>query len=74
MIKFGETDVENVTNQKLICRQLLSELNAYGLSEGQKTFLIYIMSLELEDPQACNDIGIVANDACVRLGFVKKES
>jgi hypothetical protein len=62
--KFGDTVAEKLAKEKLECRNILAEINRFGISERQRLFLIYLLSVELEDPVACQDLSIVSRTLC----------
>jgi len=65
-VKFGELESEKLTKEKLACRQILAEINNFGISDRQKLFLIYLLSLELEDGEASSDLATVSKELCSR--------
>lgn len=72
--KYGELSSEKLAEEKLFCRKILEEINRVGITQRQKLFLMYIMSLELEDVQARNDLAIVTKDFLERLGGTFEKS
>lgn len=67
-LKFGELDSEKVAKEKLVCRQILHEINNFGINERQRLFLIYLLSLEIENTLACSDLTTVAKTLCSEAG------
>jgi hypothetical protein len=47
---------------QMICRDILKEILNFGVSEHQKKFLIYLLSLELEDVDMMKKIDAVINN------------
>lgn len=48
--------------EQMICRDILKEILNFGVTEHQKKFLIYLLSLELEDVELMKKIDIVINN------------
>lgn len=44
---YGETVVEQETQETLVCRQIVRTINDFGVTEDQRLRLIYMLSLEL---------------------------
>ena len=47
--KFGETETENWAEESLKCRQIVTEILNFGISQRQILKLLYLLSLELEN-------------------------
>lgn len=67
---FGEINAENVANARMMCRRVVTEINNFGITEAQKLFIIYLLSLELENVDACHDLTVVAKDFCQSTGIM----
>ena len=52
MKKIGETEYEIDAGKMLECRQIVKNLNAFGVNEKQKVQIIYLLALELESKNA----------------------
>lgn len=48
-MKYGKTEAETDAENSLKCRQIVSEILNFGVSESQKLKIIQLLSLELED-------------------------
>ena len=48
--------------EQMICRDILKEILNFGVSEHQKKFLIYLLSLELENVELMKKIDIAINN------------
>jgi hypothetical protein len=48
----GEAEYEIDAGEMLECRQIVKNLNAFGINEKQRVQLIYLLSLELESKDA----------------------
>lgn len=62
-LKYGQLDSERKAEENKTCRQIVSEINHFGVSERQKLFIIYLLALELED-----------NDRLLAITSIAKES
>ena len=49
MEKYGKTESDILAEQKIQCREIVSEILDLGVNEIQKKQLIKLLSLELED-------------------------
>jgi hypothetical protein len=56
MEKIGNTEVEIDAGEMLECRQIVKNLNNFGITEKQRIQLIYLLSLELESKDAMDII------------------
>ena len=48
--------------EQLVCRDIIKEILNFGVSEHQKKFLIYLLSLELEDVNLMKKIDATINN------------
>ena len=48
--------------EQLVCRDIIKEILKFGVSEHQKKFLIYLLSLELEDVNLMKKIDATINN------------
>ena len=56
MKKYGKTESDILTEQKIQCREIVSEILDFGVSEMQKQQIIRLLSLELEDTEIMRKI------------------
>lgn len=55
---------EQLASEKLDCRKILTEIKNFGVSNRQKLFLIYLLSLELDEVFLMREIsGLVRKNA-----------
>jgi hypothetical protein len=47
--RFGETAAEAEAKEMLKCRQIVSEITSFGVSQRETLRIIHLLSLELED-------------------------
>ena len=47
--KFGETETEGWAEESIKCRQIITEILNFGVSQQQILKLLYLLSLELEN-------------------------
>jgi hypothetical protein len=62
MTHYGQTDSEKLAEEKQACRQIVSEIANFGISQRQQLFIIYLMSLELEDVETMQVLTSVIRD------------
>lgn len=46
---YGEAQSEKQADENTICRQMVREINNFGVSQRQTLFLIYLLASELEN-------------------------
>lgn len=46
---YGKLTAEKLAEENLIARNIVKEINNFGISERQKCLIMYYLSLELED-------------------------
>ena len=56
MKKYGKTESDIITEQKIQCREIVSEILDFGVSEIQKQQIIKLISLELENTELMRKI------------------
>lgn len=49
IVRYGQTDAEKVAEENQSCRQIVHEINNFGINERQRLFIIYLLSMELEN-------------------------
>ena len=49
--KYGQLNSEKLAEEKLICRQIIKEIHAFGINQRQHLMLIYLLALELENAE-----------------------
>jgi hypothetical protein len=47
--KYGKTREEAKSEKSLQCRQIINEINKFGIDESQRVLLIKLLALELEN-------------------------
>lgn len=60
--KFGQFESEKTADEKHTCRQICRELSRFGINERQRLFLIYLLSLELENIEHMRSISTLVRD------------
>ena len=53
---YGKTDAEKLAEEKTIVRQIVTEINRFGISDKQRWLLLYSISLELENFEDSREI------------------
>ena len=48
-MKYGSSNTDNQMNEMIECREIVSRILSFGVSQKQILQLIYLFSLELED-------------------------
>jgi hypothetical protein len=66
MEKYGETEGEADAREMLRCRQIVSEITRFGVSQKEILRIVGLLALELEDREAMVDITSRAKEAINR--------
>ena len=48
VICYGELNSEKIAKENLIARQIVAEINKFGINDRQRWMIMYLMGLELE--------------------------
>ncbi len=48
-VRYGQMRSERMAEENELCRQMLREINNFGISERQRLMLIYLLAQELEN-------------------------
>jgi hypothetical protein len=59
---FGKLNAELNAEENLICRNIAKEISQFGINDKQRKFLIYLLSLELEDINLMRDVAQVVRE------------
>jgi len=57
----GKTKLDVTAEQLLTCRQIVREIDNFGINEMQRLKIIYLLSLGLENIEALSEISNFAN-------------
>lgn len=58
-MKVGQTDTENKAKSLQKCREIVAEINNFGVNDFERVQIIHLISLELEDRDLINDFAEV---------------
>ena len=61
--KIGQTETETWAKEMLTCRQIVSEITKFGVSQKQLLNIIKLLSMELENRDALLAINAVVSEA-----------
>ena len=64
------SDAKALTEERDVCRKIQFEINNFGITQHQRLYLIYILSLELEDLESRFDISTVVRSRLEELKFL----
>jgi hypothetical protein len=48
---YGQLKSEKVAEENQICRQMVRNISFFGVTERQRLLLIYLLAMEIEDPE-----------------------
>jgi len=48
MTHYGELQSEKMSEENRICREIVREINNFGINERQRWLIMYLLSMELE--------------------------
>lgn len=57
---YGKSSVHKVAEKLQACREIVSEIERFGVDEMQRKQIIYLLSLGLEDREALEEISLCA--------------
>jgi hypothetical protein len=60
-IRYGQFSSEKLAEENSICRQIVTNISLFGVTERQRLFIIYLLSLEIEDAEKMREI-----TACIK--------
>ncbi len=55
-VMYGQTPGERRADENNVCRQIVKEINNFGITQRQSLVVIYLMALELEDAEKMRSI------------------
>lgn len=58
-MKVGQTDTEKKSKSLQKCREIVAELNNFGVNDFERLQIIHLISLELEDRDLISDFAEV---------------
>jgi hypothetical protein len=58
-MKVGQTDTEKKSKSLQKCREIVAELNNFGVNDFERVQIIHLISLELEDRDLISDFAEV---------------
>lgn len=50
-VRYGQLKSEKVAEENQICRQIVREISLFGVTERQRLMVIYLLAMEIEDPE-----------------------
>lgn len=60
---YGEMSSEKRAAENLVCRQIIKEINNFGVTQRQTLMVIYLLAMELENVEQMQMITRVVRDA-----------
>lgn len=60
--KIGQTKTDKWAAEMLTCRQIINEINRFGINQSQRLEIIKLLSLELEDHDAIVAIAAIVKE------------
>lgn len=59
---YGQTDSEKLAEEKTAARQIVNEISQFGVSQRQLMFIIYLLSMELEDVHKMQELSAIIRE------------
>ena len=59
---YGKLQSEKIAEENLICRKIADEISRFGINDRQRKFLIFLLSLEIEDIELMKSISILVRE------------
>ena len=72
--RYGSTDLEDFAKDSKACRQIVSEILQFGVTQQQILRITYLLSLELENREAMVDISTCIKKYVDNVGDNPKKS
>lgn len=60
--KYGQTETEKFYEEMQTCREINKKIMDFGISQRQILRLVYLLSLELENPEHMNKISSMVKE------------
>jgi hypothetical protein len=61
-MKVGESDTDKITKSLQKCRQIVGEINNFGINDFERVQIINLLSLEIEDRDLMSDLTSIIKD------------
>ncbi len=61
-VRYGQAKSEKLTEENQACRQIVKEINHFGVTERQRLLIIYLLGLEVEDAERMRSITTLVRD------------
>jgi hypothetical protein len=72
---YGQISSEKITNENTVIRDIVREISNIGINERQRLFLIYLLSLELENIELLKKItSLVKSDSNESVLLIGKDN
>ena len=55
-VRYGQLKSEKVAEENQVCRQIAREISLFGITERQRLMVIYLLAMEIEDPERMRTI------------------
>lgn len=62
MKTYGVLESEKIAELNLMARNIVKELNDFGINDHQRQMIIYLLALELEDRQTMLDVTTIIRE------------
>ena len=72
-MKIGKSETEQVASDILRCRQIVTEILKFGVSQDQIMQIIYLLALEIENREALLDITMAVKSHKINLASDDQE-
>lgn len=53
---FGQLNSEKLAEENEVCRKIVSEVTNFGINQRQLKYVIYLLSLNIEDPETMREM------------------
>lgn len=69
---YGETSSEKLARESQVSRQIINEINQFGINDRQRWLIIYYLSLELENVDEMKSLSTFIRDKKMGDLFISK--
>ena len=61
-MKYGKSEIDKMYNERTECRQIVSEIMNFGVTESQKIRILYLLALEIENNDLMKKISLLCKE------------
>ena len=55
-VRYGQLPSEKIVEENVVCRQIVSEINNFGVSQRQLLMIVFLLALQLENNEHMREL------------------